>query len=96
MAKTKKSCNTETPVSKENTTKHSYSENPNNSEKVLKAINECDFCVSQAIMSAKVGGKNIEELLVAIKGNLEAIKKSLFFKPIVKFIAYYFSAFGKF
>jgi len=30
-------------------------------------------------MSANVVGKNIEELLVAIKGNLEAIKKSLFF-----------------
>jgi hypothetical protein len=79
MAKTKKPCNTETPVSKENTTNPSYLENPNNSQKVLKAINECDFCVSQAIMSAKVGSKNIEELLVAVKCNLENIKKSLFF-----------------
>jgi hypothetical protein len=79
MAKTKKSCNIETPVSKENTTKPSCSDFPNNSEKILKAIKECDFCVSQAIMSAKVGGKNIEELLVAVKCNLENIKKSLFF-----------------
>ena len=79
MAKTKKTCNTEIPVSKENTMKSSYSENLNNSEKILKAIKECDFCVSQAIISAKVGGKNIEELLVAIKSNLENIKKSLFF-----------------
>jgi hypothetical protein len=79
MAKNKKSCNTETPISEEKTTKSSYSENPNNSEKILKAIKECDFCVSQAIISAKVGGKNIEELLVAIKSNLENIKKSLFF-----------------
>jgi hypothetical protein len=66
-------------VYNENTRNPSYSENPNNSEKILKAIKECDFCVSQAILSAKVGGKNIEELLMAVKCNLENIKKSLFF-----------------